>query len=130
MNETKTLLGMARRLWVASAYIDARGEVAFDVDGLDSFLAANGRSLARGRTLGWVPFAVAGSPEEASGACDELLIAMRENAASHGRRGPRTVGQKLARLMQMAARRPAPKIDEDPDEGMDEDEPEPASAGG
>ena len=122
----KALADMAtKRLWLASAFIDDHGEIGFDVSGLDEHLAANCRSLARGKTLGWTPFAVCGSTQEASTACDTLLRAMKEHAARNGARTPRTVEEKFARLTRLAARRWAknPPVNDVP---MDEDEPEPA----
>jgi hypothetical protein len=106
MNEIGLLIHMARsRLWLASAGINDRGEIVFDVDGLDTYLEANCRSLARGQQPSWVPFGVFGSPEEADQACDALLAAIRKRAAVSGKRPPRTLEEKVGRLMRLNANR-------------------------
>jgi hypothetical protein len=105
MRETD-LIDMARqRLWFACYSIDNRGEVTFDIEGVDLLLAENCRLGAKSKTSGFAPFALCADPAEAHRACDTLLAAMRKNAASHGRRGPRTLEDKLARLWSRELRR-------------------------
>lgn len=106
MNDGTLLVCMARkRLWVASAQISERGEVTFDVDGLDLMLDGNCRLLAKRVVPSGMPFALGSSPEEASAACDTLLSAMKEYAQTNEQRRPRTTEKKVARLMRRANRR-------------------------
>ena len=100
------LADMARqRLWVASYSIDDRGEVAFDVDGLDVLLDGNCRLGARGKTSGYSPFALCTSLDEANEVCDMLLKHMTKIARANGRRPPRSLERKVGRLFGMQAAR-------------------------
>jgi len=106
MNELFMLMQMAlTRLWACSYAIDARGEVSFDIDRLDSFLQSGCRSGARGENGSYTLFAVAPSPEEADIGCDVLLSHMRKNAKARGKRGPRAFEDKLNRWMRMQSAR-------------------------
>ncbi|HSW01330.1 MAG TPA: hypothetical protein VLI39_14235 [Sedimentisphaerales bacterium] len=106
MSELDMLVPLAvKHLWACSYFIDERGEVTFDVDGLDSFLRSGCRMGARGQNSDYTLFLVASSPEEGNAACDALLSHMRKNAKARGKRGPRTLEDKLARWSRMCSSR-------------------------
>ncbi len=104
MNELEVLATLAaKRLWACAYRFDERGEVTFDVTGLDDVLRIGCRMGARGENS-YTMFYIAATLEEADGACDALLVHMRRNAAARGKR-LRTLEDRLARWTRMCSSR-------------------------